>query len=434
MKNFWTQDIDDEIRHIDFSNNIKTEVLIIGGGMAGIMIAYLLKNKGIKCVLIEANKIGTGITKNTTAKITSQHGLIYRRLINQIGKENAAKYLSANENAINKFRKICQKIQCDFVNAPSSVYSIGNLKKIEDEVKAVNDIGFKAEFISDIEIPIKIKGAIKFDNQAHFNPIKFIQLISKDLVIYENTCATSVEKNSVSTSKGKIIADNIIIATHFPFINKLGFYFLKMYQQRSYVIALKNAEYLKSMYIDEKSGGLSFRSYKDLLLFGGCGHRTGETGGGYNKLKCIAKILYPHAKPTYSWATQDCITLDGIPYIGKYSKKHDNIFVATGFNKWGMSSSFVSAEILSDMVMGKKNQYESLFSPQRFTLNKRFFIHVGKTVKNFVFPSKKRCSHLGCALKYNKQEHSWDCPCHGSRFSENGDLIDNPAMKGVKIG
>lgn len=433
MRNLWLNNTKKQSNYSKLCSDTNVDVLIVGGGLTGLICAYMLKNKGINCVIIEANRIGMGITRNTTAKITSQHGLIYADLVNKIGKENSKKYLLANENAIRKYKEICQDFDCDFCEGSSFVYSRRSANIIKNEVNSVCELGLNAEFVQNIEIPIKIEGAIKFNNQAQFNPFKFINHISKDLVIYEKTPAISINKNRVVTPQANINADIIIVATHFPFIDHYGFYFLKMYQQRSYVIALENAQKLQNMYIDEKDGGLSFRGYKNLLLMGGGGHRTGESGGGYNFLKHNAKILYPNAKCLYSWATQDCITLDGIPYIGRYSKKFNNIFVATGFNKWGMTSSMVSAEILSDMITGKRNPYESVFSPQRFSLNKKFFMHMGKTVKNFVYPSTKRCSHLGCTLKYNKQEHSWDCPCHGSRFTENGKLIDNPATKGVNI-
>lgn len=433
MKSIWEYDINAKHPYPALSGSVKTSVLVIGGGITGLLISYFLKSKDIECIVIEAKKIGMGITKNTTAKITSQHGLIYDQLINKIGKENAAQYLLANENAIKKYRSICQDIDCDFITLPSYVYSTDNDKIIEKEVTAVQKLGEDAEFVSDIEIPLQIKGAIKFNDQAQFNPLKFINHLARELVIYENTPAISVDGHNVLTPNGKITAENIIIATHFPFINTHGCYFLKMYQQRSYVMALQNAQRLKGMYLEEKESGLSFREYKNLLIIGGGGHRTGEPGGGYEYLKKKSQILYPNSEELCSWATQDCITLDGIPYIGNYSKSLSNVFVATGFNKWGMSSSMVSAEILSDMITGREHPYKNVFSPQRFTANKKFFIHLGKTIKNFVYPSTKRCSHLGCALKYNKQEHSWDCPCHGSRFTENGDLIDNPATKGANI-
>ncbi|MBQ7792243.1 MAG: FAD-dependent oxidoreductase, partial [Clostridia bacterium] len=219
---------------------------------------------------------------------------------------------------------------------------------------------------------------------------------------------------------------------HFPFINKHGGYFLKMYQHRSYVLALKNEKILKDMYVDEKQEGLSFRSYGDLLLLGGGSHRTGGKGGNWEELQRFAKKYYPNAREVGRWATQDCMTLDGIPYIGKYSKTTSDLYVATGFNKWGMTSSMASAMILADMVCGRKREYEEVFAPSRTMVHPQLAINLLESAKVLITPTTPRCPHMGCALKYNKQEHSWDCPCHGSRFEENGKLITNPATGDMK--
>lgn len=413
--------------------DIKTNVAIIGAGIAGILTAKALKEKGIDCVILEAKAEYSGVTQYTTAKITSQHNLIYNKLIKNIGHENAKKYLIANENAIKSFKKMCKNIDCDFIEASSFVYSLNDEKKIEQEVSAVTNLGVKAKFTNKVELPFKVKGAIEFKNQAYFNPIKFLQEIKKGLTIYNHTMVYSIDNGNLITDGGNIRAENIIVTTHFPFLDKHGFYPIKMFQQRSYVIALKNAQIMHNMYIDEKEGGLSFRPYKDFILLGGKSHRTGKGNCEFKSLYETSKQLYPKSLKKYQWATQDCITLDGIPYIGKYSRSTNNLFVATGFNKWGMTSSMVSSMILTDMICGKQNDFENVFTPQRFSFNKQFFVNLGEIAKSFLTPTTKRCSHLGCALKYNKQEHSWDCSCHGSRFDTNGNIINNPTTKNINV-
>lgn len=206
-----------------------------------------------------------------------------------------------------------------------------------------------------------------------------------------------------------------------------------MYQHRSYVIAIENALNLEGMYVDEKQSGMSFRNYKNLMLVGGGDHRTGKHGGNYAELRDFIFKYYSKSKERYSWATQDCMTLDNIPYIGNYSKSTPDLYVATGFNKWGMTSSMVAAIILTDMILERKNDFSDVFSPSRSAFKPQLFINLGETLVNFLTPTIKRCPHLGCALKWNQVEHTWDCTCHGSRFKQNGDLIDNPAMKGAKI-
>lgn len=432
MNSVWIDSVN--LKKFDsLKKNIKTDVAIIGGGMAGILTAYMLKKKGVDSVIIEASKIGYGVTKNTTAKITSQHGLIYNKLKNKLGYEKAKQYLTSNELALKEYKELCQSIECNFCEKPAYVYSLDDKVKIYEEIETVNVLGLHANYTNKTELPFPIEGAIEFENQAEFNPLKFISEISKDLTIYENTMVREIKNRVLITDNGNVKADKIVVATHFPFINVPGFYFAKMYQQRSYVLALENAQKLNGMHIDGSGQGLSFRNYKDLLLLGGGGHRTGKDGGGYNELRQTVKKLYPNAVEKYSWATQDCMTLDYIPYIGKYSKNTDSIFVATGFNKWGMTSSMVSGMILSDMILDIKNEYEELYNPCRFSLNKQFFINSLETTANLINLKPKRCSHLGCALHYNKQEHTWDCSCHGSRFDENGKIIDNPATKDIKI-
>ncbi len=234
------------------------------------------------------------------------------------------------------------------------------------------------------------------------------------------------------TDGGRIKADKVIVATHFPFINKHGSYYLKLYQHRAYVLALQNAQEVDGMYVDECRSGLSFRNYGDLLLLGGGAHRTGKDGGNWDELRRFADKHYPDSKIKYLWATQDCMSLDDIPYIGRYSKNTPDMYVASGFNKWGMTGTMLAAMLLSDMVCGRNSDYAAAFSPSRSILKPQLFVNGFEATKNLLTPSKKRCPHLGCALKWNNAEHSWDCACHGSRFDEGGRVIDNPANGDMK--
>ncbi len=414
------------------SGDISTDVLIIGGGMVGILCAYMLQQAGIDYILVEADRICSGITKNTTAKITSQHGLIYNKLIHQFGIEKAKQYLIANECALKRFHELCNGMDCDFEEKASYVYSMDDIGAIEDEIDALSKLGFHAELETQIPLPFSIAGAVKFKHQAQFNPLKFVSSISSGLNIYEHTKVKELIDTAAITNNGKISAKRIIVATHFPFLNKHGSYFIKLYQHRSYVIALENAENVSGMYVDEDKKGLSFRNYKDLLFIGGGSHRTGKSGGNWRELREFAKKHYPNARERYYWATQDCMTLDGVPYIGAYSASTDGLYVAAGFNKWGMTSSMVAALILSDIMQGKKNPYADVFSPSRTILRPQLAVNAIEATINFLSPSAKRCPHVGCALKWNPVEHTWDCPCHGSRFTKDGKLIDNPATDDLK--
>lgn len=409
------------------TGDVKTDVLIIGGGLCGILCAYYMKKANIPYVLVEGNKIAGGITKNTTAKITSQHGLIYSKIVATLGKEKAQMYLNINQLALKEYDILCKDIDCCYESKDAYTYSLSNRAKIEQEVSIVNSLGFDASFEETTELPFSISCAVKFKNQAQFHPLKFIAEIAKGLNIYENTFIREITPHFAITDKGKIQAKKIIVTTHFPFINKHGSYFLKLYQHRSYVSAYENAAALKGMYVDEDMKGMSFRSFDNLLFIGGSSHRTGKQSGAWKPLHEFAEKYYPHALHRYDWAAQDCMSLDHVPYIGYYSKNTPDMYVATGFNKWGFSSSMVSAMILSDMIQDKKNEFSPVFSPQRSIIKPQLLVNGFEATVNILTPSSKRCPHLGCALKWNKAEHTWDCPCHGSRFGKDGALIDNPA-------
>lgn len=415
--------------HQSLTSDVKTDVLIIGGGITGILCAYVLKNAGVDCIIAESGKICEKTTANTTAKITLQHGLIYDKLIRRFGTEKASLYLKAQTDAINAYDSLCKDIDCDYKKENAFVYSTSDKRKLERELEAYNKLKCNVLFTDKPNIPIKTAGAIGVPNQSQFHPLKFISALSKNTTIYENTHVSEVGNEYALANGFKIRYKKIILATHFPFIDKHGLYFLKMFQHRSYVIALKNAGHFDGMYVDECKSGISFRSYNDILMLGGGAHRTGKSGGGWSEPENFAREHYRGAQIIAKWAAQDCITLDGIPYIGEYSKNTKNMYVATGFNKWGMTSAMISGMILRDMILGKQNEYSEVFSPSRTILRPQLAVNIAESLVGILKPTTPRCSHLGCALKYNRDEHSWDCSCHGSRFDESGKMLNNPANK-----
>lgn len=431
MNSLWSATSENE-GFPQLNGDIKTDVVIVGGGLAGILCLKELTDRGVDCVLLEAKSIGSGITKNTTAKITVQHGIIYDKLIKTVGTEKAKQYLVANTNALKKYKNMSEQFPCDFEEKDAFVYSATDRKKIENEIKAYEKLGVSAQFVSDIPLPVECKGAVKVSSQAQFHPLNFLFSVAKGLRIYENTKVLEFMPKKVVCSGGTVTAENIIVSTHFPIINKHGGYFLKLYQDRSYVIGVKNAPDINGMYLEDEGNCFSFRNYNDYLLIGSGGHRTGQKSEGYKPSEDFCKKNFPDATIEYRFATQDCMSLDSIPYIGKYSDYSENLYVATGFNKWGMTSSMVCADILSDMITGVKNPCAEVFSPARSNLHLKLFENIFHSVVGLISPTTPRCPHLGCALKYNREEHSWDCPCHGSRFTDKGELIDNPATDDLK--
>ena len=412
--------------------DVSTDVLIIGGGLAGILCAYELQQAGVDCILVEKDRICRGVTGNTTAKITAQHGLIYGKLTGTYGIETAAQYFEANRQALERYRTLCSGIDCDFEDADSLVYSAEDERKLERELRILLRLGAEADFVKKTDLPIKTAGAVRLWHQAQFHPLKFVAGITKDLNIYEHTAVHSFDGRGYVTNRGRIRAKKTIVATHFPIWNKHGGYFLKMYQHRSYVLALEGAPKVDGMYVSDRENGLSFRNWGDFLLLGGGSHRTGKQGGGWAELERFAWLHYPGAKIKAMWATQDCMSLDGVPYIGRYGKDTPELLVATGFNKWGMTSSMVASQLLRDLVLEKNNPYQQVFSPQRSILHPQLAKNAAESAVNLLTPTTPRCPHLGCALKWNPQERTWDCPCHGSRFEKDGKVLDGPATGDIK--
>lgn len=408
--------------------DVKTDVLIIGGGMAGVLCAHFLQEKGVDYVLAEGSTICSGVTKNTTAKITSQHGLLYDKLTKQRGSEVAAMYLSANEAALERYASLSKHIDCDFERKTNYVYSLQDKGKIEKEIRALEHLGFHSVFSECDELTFPVAGAVGFEHQAQFHPLKFMAEFAKNLHIYEHTYVKELKPHRAVTERGEIAFDKLIIATHFPMDNKHGMYFLKLYQHRSYAIAYEQAADVKGMYVDEAMNGMSFRNVGELLLVGGGEHRTGKQGGCWKEIEDFAARTYPKAKEVTRWATQDCMSLDEVPYIGEYSKRMPGCYVATGFNKWGMTTSMVAAELLTDSVLGRDNVYQEVYDPARSMLRPQLLVNGAEAAMNLILPARKRCPHMGCGLKWNREERSWDCPCHGSRFGEDGGVVDGPAM------
>ena len=493
MKSIWREDAN-KTNYPKLEENKQTEVCVVGAGIAGIVTAYELVESGKKVILLDRDACISGVTADTTAKVTSQHGLFYDYLIKEFGKEKAADYLYANEDAIKRVKQIIDdnKIECDFEYKDAYVYTNDEMElaKIQHEVEAVKSLNFDAEYCTETSLPFKVLGAIKFKNQAQFNIMKYLQgilkvLENKGVEIYEQTKVVDVNKkdgkyNVITENEQYIEADYVVLATHYPIMNFPGFHFLKMYQDRSYVIAGETSGKLPDgMYITSDSPTISFRTIKngdkEILAVGGSDHKTGDNttflDENYDQLEKYTKTLYPDFKVQYKWSTQDCISLDKVPYIGEFSKMMPQIYIATGFKKWGMTSAHVAARIITDKILGEENKYAEIFSSLRFkplknhkefgnmlrqsvyslVLNKIKVpkehlediqndnggiieyegekVGVYKDKNGEIYLIEPYCTHLGCQLTWNNLEKTWDCPCHGSRFNYKGEVMNEPAVQ-----
>ena len=463
-KSFWL-DTEKRKEYKSLNENIECDVCIIGGGMAGISCSYYLSKNGFNTVVLERDKIASKTTGHTTAKITSQHGLFYDYLINSKGKEFAKKYFIANEKAIDNIEQIIKEenIDCNFERVNSYVYTkdINLLNNIKTEVGAVNSLGGDCEFAEKIDLPVKFEGAIKFKNQAKFNPVKYINglcsVIEKNKgKIYENSKVIEYEKDGemfkvlVETEKGNftVKCKHLVVATRYPIFNSVGYHFIKMYKEISYAVAAKMPADLeiKDSYICEERPVISVRTAKyngiKYLLVIGNNHKTGEDIETKNRYKILEEVAerITGNKVEYRWNTEDCISLDKIAYIGKYSNLIDNMYVATGFNKWGMTTSNIAANIITDLILGKKNKYLDTYDSTRLEpiKNKEEVGNMLKEIaKSVIEPrldisrEKKYCTHLGCELTWNELTKTWDCPCHGSRFEKSGESIEAPSIKNM---
>lgn len=388
MNSYWIDSTKDLKKDFDsLTNDINVDVCIIGGGITGISTAYYLAKSGLKVCVLEKDKIGHHATGNTTAKITMAHGLFYDYLINTFSSELAQNYLNANLEAISNIKNIVdtETIDCDFEYQDNYIFTNDSdeIIKLKHEVLALDSLGFNAELVDTIDAPVDMLWAIKYPNQAQFNPLKYLyglvnSILKYDGKIYENSKVYDVKKTddgySTFTKDCKVNSKFVVLASHYPIINVPGFYFLKMYQEASYIIGIEtDSELFDGMYINTKSPVLSLRTavYNDkrILLIGGANHKVGtddDISNSYKVLEEVAKALYPDAKVLFRWQTQDCISLDKIPYIGEFSNVLPNAYVATGFKKWGMSTSNVAANIISNKILGFDNKFESAFTSTRF--------------------------------------------------------------------
>ncbi len=456
----------------------KYDVIVVGAGLTGLLTAYYLQEAGKRVLVLEADTVASGQTGRTTAKITSQHGLKYSDLIKKIGVEKARIYARANEAAIKEYEWLIKKeqIACQFEHATAYLYTQEDEKILIEEAKAAKFLGIDAFFVSQTKLPFQVKGAVGFRRQAQFSPLEFIKHIAGKLQILEHMRVLAVRGKRVYTEYHIFNADKIVVATHYPIRNVPGFYFLRQYQERSYALALADCEKVQDMYYSIDKEGLSIRQAGEFLLLGGGASRTGENkqGGAYAFLEHAAKEYFSEGKIVARWSAQDCMPHDGIPFIGRYSIFTPNLYVATGFQKWGMTTAMIAAITLRSEICGTLQPYAKLFSPQRVNICAAWsslwtdivisvrglakgFLHIpveelqtlepghggiitieGKRFacyrdeKGELHTISARCPHMGCELAWNPEEKSWDCPCHGSRFDIEGKLLDNPAKKDGK--
>ncbi|WP_018214574.1 FAD-dependent oxidoreductase [Desulfitobacterium hafniense] len=487
---FWL-DSTPRTNYPSLTGDISVDAVVIGGGIAGISSAYLLTQEGLKVAVLETDRILQGTTAYTTAKLTSQHGLIYDKLLGQMGAEKARQYAEANESAIDFVAKLVERetIDCDFTRQPAYIYTQQNKskEKLEKEMKAAQQCGIDAHYVTELDLPLAIKGALRFDQQAQFHPRKYLLALAGKIAekgghIFEQTKAVDIRGDGpfiVLTQQGsRVKADYVVMACHYPFNILPGLYVSRIYQEREYAVVVKAKEaFPGGMYINAEEPARSLRGLPtpdgERILIVGEKHRTGhgkDLTEHYKNLMEFAQGLFTVEEFLYYWSTQDCTTLDDLPYIGPISRSKPNLLIATGFRKWGMTHGTVAALIIRDRIVRGGSPWQEVYDPSRsislnfaasFMANSSllaFDLVAGKLMRGKEIYSLRpgeavianmdgrrvglymdseanlhrvdtTCPHLGCEVKWNDAELSWDCPCHGSRYDVDGNPIEGPTLK-----
>lgn len=479
-----------ETRYPALKDDISVDVAVVGDGIIGLSVAAMLKRSGARVAVIEAGRIAAGATGYTTAKVSSQHGLVYRELLDDAGEELARQYAEANETAITEMASFVEEldIDCDFRRADAFSYTEDpdQIEHIHAEVEAAVSLGLPASFAASTGLPFDVAGAVRFANQAMFHPRKYCLGLAASIPgdgshVYEMTRATDVTSNDrceVTTDHGIVRADHVVLATQIPFLDKGGF-FARTSPARSYAIAVQlDGSAPDDMYLSIDSPTRSVRSHIEndttYTIIGGEGHKVGQdpdTSQRYQALETWTREHFGVRSVDYRWSAQDYMPVDNVPYIGPITAGNRRVLVATGFRKWGMTTGTVAGMILTDTIVGRESPWAAVFdstrrevrrSAKKFVLEntnvaKRF---VGDRIRTMKIPDaadlgpgeggvveadgdkvaayrdeagklhavSPTCTHLGCLVSWNTAEKTWDCPCHGSRFDVDGEVIQGPAI------
>lgn len=479
----------------ELTEDIETDVAIVGAGITGITCALLLKNEGMNVTVVDSNRIAMGTTSHSTAKITLQHGIIYDKLLSTLGLERTQQYVDANKSAMELIERNVKEynIDCSLEKQDAYIYSSRQeyVSQLENEVSAAKRLGIDAEYLSCIPLPVETICAERFPDQAQFHPRRYLLALAEKIPgngshIFENTRIMDLQqegnKNILIAESGRhITAKYVFLASHFPCCDKGGMYFTRLYPMRSYVIsALLEDPYPGGMYITAETPGMSIRHQLldegDCVLFGGESHQTGQgedTREHYKKIFKYAADHFAIKKILYHWSTQDYDTPDSLPYAGHLTSSTPSVFMASGFREWGFTNGTASAMVIRDLIIKGTSPWQDAYNPQRFTpvASSATFIQENLDVAKNLIKGKLKtgevnpdispgegkiidldgervgayrdengklylvditCTHLGCELSWNSAEKTWDCPCHGSRFSYDGTIIEGPAVHQLK--
>ncbi|MFG1997729.1 FAD-dependent oxidoreductase [Spirillospora sp. NPDC048911] len=474
----------------------EVDVLVLGAGIAGLTTAYLLARAGRSVTVLEAARIAEGVSGHTTAKVTSQHNLIYADLTERYGREKAGLYGESQQAALGWITSQVQElgVDCDFRRRDNHVYAEDPscLDTLRSETEAAAELGLPAEFVSDVALPFPVAGAVRFRDQAQFHPRKWLLALADAIheaggQILEGVRATGLgrtDESLVHTSAGDVRARDVVVTTHYPVYDR-GAYFSRLIPKRVLLMAApaEAGTLSEGMYISADTGH-SMRTTPngnggEMLLLGGEGYHPGEdpeVEERFRKLAAWGEDRLKVSRFSHRWATQDNSSVDRLPYIGRYHPLAKHLWVAAGFGLWGMTNGTMSGLLLADLVNGNDNPWSQLYDPARLNVRQsaselaslglktgrhytadypRAFApgdkiaelrpgegtvtHVGRhpvaahrDTEGRLTAVSAVCTHLGCLVAFNDAEQTWDCPCHGSRFAVDGSVRHGPATKPLK--
>ncbi len=423
--------------------DIGCDVVVVGAGIAGLTTALLCEGEGMRVAVLEMRRVAAGATGYNTAKLSSLHGLTYTRLEKSVGRDGARLYGEANEAGIARVFELAAElgIDCDLRRKPNYTYSEdpADVEALRAEAELAGELGLPASYVEELDLPYPVAGAVRFDEQAEFHPVRYADGLAAALrgPLHEDTRVTGIDGGRVKTARGpRVSAEHVVVATHLSFLDR-GLYFARCHPERSYVVAGRGAELPAGMYLSTESPAHSVRAHGDWLLVGGESHKTGQADAGerYERLSAWARERFG-LEPELRWATQDQMPVDGVPYVGRHDPLSSNLWVATGFRKWGLAMGTAAAELLAARIAGREHAWTELFDPNRLrplasapalakeNANVAWHFFSDRVAKR----GAPRCTHLGCLLDWNQAEETWDCPCHGSRFAASGEVIEGPAV------
>lgn len=468
------------------SGDVHVDVAIVGAGIVGTTTARLLKDQGYSVALLDAHRAGQQATGKSTAKVTSQHSLIYQQIEQKFGMSHAQLYATAQQHGIQLIEALVgqHQIPCDLESRPAYTYTLQeqHVAQIEKEVEITQQLGLPSTLVQQCDLPFSIRAAIRYDHQFQFHPTAYVAGLAETLPgdgchVFENSPVVDWSADHVATAQGKVHAGYIIMATHLP-LGQVGGYYTRAFPKAEPVIVAKVPDTLDGMYLNVEDPNHSLRFHRDsagdqFAIAAGTAFKPGHPDEERQHFRELEDWLTSHfnAEPVYRWVNEDYTSMDQVPFVGRSTSISNDYLVATGFSGWGLSNGSAAAIMLRDLITGTSNPWHELFDAQRFKPlaggpkllkeSSQVLTHLvsgylsrkrhsydelgngeaailkmdGKRIAAFkdehgvVQAVSAVCPHMGCIVGWNETDRTWDCPCHGSRFALDGTVLHGPAVK-----